>query len=73
MEYPSSALSTAGDISFGSYDDWQYLARGGRSLLVRRFGTVSKEGVWAFALAEAVVCAEGERLCTLLKKHLGKK
>jgi len=40
---------------------------------VRRFGTVSKEGVWAFALAEAVVCAEGERLCTLLKKHLGKK
>lgn len=42
-------------------------------MLVRRFGTVSKEGVWAFALAEAVVCAEGERLCTLLKNIWVKK
>lgn len=32
---------------------------------MRGFGTVSKEEVWAFALAEAVVCVEGERLCTL--------
>lgn len=71
--YPSSALSTAGDISFGSYDDWRYLAREGRSLLVRRFGTVSKEGVWAFALAEAVVCAEGGETLHVVKKHLGKK
>jgi hypothetical protein len=40
-------------------------------LLVRRFGTVSKEGVWTFALAEAVVCAEREETLHVVKKAFG--